>query len=212
MIKIKKEGILLSSTKLKFENHGVFNPACIQKNSDIHLLYRATSKGNFSSIGYCSLETPLKIGRRDTVPLLIPQTEYESQGVEDPRVVEIEGNYYMTYTAYDGSNALGALAVSPDMKNFERLGIITPKMTYREFKLIMEASEDVNEKYLRFVRLFYERGGVHTVSELYVWDKDVILFPRKINGKFAFFHRVYPDIQIVYFNDVKELTLEFWRE
>jgi len=212
MVQVTKREIFLSPTKHKFENHGVFNPASVAVNGDLHFLYRATSKGNFSSIGYCSLETPTKIAKRNTRPLLTPQFEYEAHGIEDPRLVEIDGTFFMTYTAYDGKNAFGALAVSGDMKIFERLGIITPQMTYQEFKLIMEASEEVNEKYLRFVKMFYERGGAETVSKLYVWDKDVIFFPRKINDKYAFFHRVYPDIQIVYFNDTKELTNEFWRE
>jgi len=35
--------------------------------------------------------------------------------MEDPRIVKIDDLYYLTYTAYDGVNALGALAVSKDL-------------------------------------------------------------------------------------------------
>lgn len=212
MLRVKKEGILLEPTQFKFENHGVFNPACIEADGKIHLLYRATSKGNYSSIGYCEMKSPTEVAKRSEKPLLIPQKKYESQGIEDPRIVKIDDTYFMTYTAYDGSNALGALATSKDLKTFERQGIITPQMTYKEFQLCIECCEGMNEKHLRFVKLFYERAGAESASKLLIWDKDVVFFPRKINGKFAFLHRIYPDIQIVYFNDVKELSNGFWRE
>ena len=211
MIPVKKY-LLLEPTEHKFENHGVFNPACIESEGKIHLLYRATSKGNYSTIGYCRLESPTKIAERSDKPLLIPQEKYESQGIEDPRVVKIEDTYFLTYTAYDGSNALGALATSKDLKSFEKMGIITPQMTYKEFQQCIECCEGISEKHLRFVKLLHERGGHEATHKLLIWDKDVVFFPKKINGKFAFLHRIYPDIQIAYFNNIKELGNGFWRE
>jgi beta-1,2-mannobiose phosphorylase / 1,2-beta-oligomannan phosphorylase len=47
-------------------------------------------------------------------------------------------------------------------------------------------------------------------KEVFLWDKNVIFFPRRINGKLCFLHRVRPDIQIVAVNDLNELTNEFW--
>jgi predicted GH43/DUF377 family glycosyl hydrolase len=43
------------------------------------------------------------------------------KGVEDPRVVKIEETYYVTYTAYDGINVMGALATSKDLIHFENM-------------------------------------------------------------------------------------------
>ena len=53
MLTVKKEGILLQKTNLGFENEGVLNPAVIREGDSIHLFYRAVSRGNYSSIGYC---------------------------------------------------------------------------------------------------------------------------------------------------------------
>ena len=39
----------------------------------------------------------------------------------------------------------------------------------------------------------------------------MIFFPRRINGKLCFLHRIRPGIQITAINDLKELTKEFWR-
>jgi predicted GH43/DUF377 family glycosyl hydrolase len=49
---------------------------------------------------------------------MVPEFEYESQGVEDARIVRIDDTYYLTYTGYDGTNARGALATSKDLKHF----------------------------------------------------------------------------------------------
>lgn len=212
MIEVKKEGILLEKTVLGFENEGVLNPATIREGDWVHLFYRAVSKGNYSTLGYCRLQSPTKVEIRHKKPLLAPKEKYELQGMEDARIVRIDKTYFLTYTAYDGQNALGALATSKDLITFSRKGIITPKLTYREYQFCIECCDGLSDKYLRFVKMLYERGGAEIGSELYIWDKDVVMFPKKINGKFAFLHRLYPDIQIVYFNKPEELNYQYWKE
>ena len=209
MIKVKKEGVLLNKTCHGFEVEGVLNPAVIQVDDYIHLFYRAVGKGNYSSIGYCKLCNPLTIEERHDVPIIFPQFDYESHGVEDPRMVKIDDLYYLTYTAFDGLNALGALAISKDLITFEKKGIIVPKMTYEEFGRLAGSKEEINEKYLRFnvVKGGSEKNG----KQLYVWDKNVIFFPRRINGKLYFLHRIRPDIQLVCVDELEDLTLEFWQ-
>jgi predicted GH43/DUF377 family glycosyl hydrolase len=210
MIKVNKLGILLEKTSLGFENAGVLNPGIIKENDSIHLFYRAVRKGNFSSIGYASLSSPFAVNERHEQPIIIPEFDYEKQGVEDPRIVKIHDTFYLTYTAYDGNNAHGALATSKDLKQFTKQGIITPQFNYHEFVSCIESSKCFNEKYLRFYKLFKDRLSPEAIEKLVIWDKDVIFFPAKINGKFAFLHRLYPSIQIVYFDNVEDLTKEFW--
>jgi beta-1,2-mannobiose phosphorylase / 1,2-beta-oligomannan phosphorylase len=209
MITIKKEGILLEKTTLGFENEGVLNPAVIQEGDSIHLFYRAVSKGNYSTVGYCKLKEPLVIDERLDTPVIFPQSDYELKGVEDPRIVKIDDLYYLTYTAYDGVNALGALATSTDLKTFEKRGIIVPQITYDEFSHLAESKGTINKKYPRFNE--HQRVRVLQGKTVFIWDKNVIFFPRKINNKFYFLHRIRPDIQIVDINTLDELTPEFWQ-
>ncbi|HLF45487.1 MAG TPA: hypothetical protein VI548_03635 [Chitinophagaceae bacterium] len=209
LLEVKKEGILLKKSDLGFENEGVLNPAVISGDNCIHLFYRAVAKGNYSSIGYCRLKEPLEIEERLDVPVLFPQSDYELQGVEDPRIVRIEDLYYLTYTAYDGINALGALAISKDLKIWEKIGLIVPQMTYDEFSRLAGSKVTLNEKYLRYNKHegIVENQGI----KVYIWDKNVIFFPRKINGMLYFLHRVRPDIQIVAINNLQELSIGFWQ-
>ena len=210
MINIIKEGILLQKTGLDFENEGVLNPAAIRDGEFVHLLYRAVRKGNYSSVGYCKLKGPLFIEHRDVKPLLSPEFDYECHGIEDPRIVKIEDTYYLTFTAYDGVNALGCLATSKDLIHFEKKGIIVPQITYEDFNALIGAKGISNEKYYRYNQHDHiiEKEG----TQMLIWDKNVIFFPRKIGGKLCFLHRIRPEIQIVTsFDTFEELTPEFWK-
>ncbi len=208
MIDVKKEGILLDKTTLGFENEGVLNPATIRVGDNVHLFYRAVSKGNYSSIGYCKLKGPLEIEERCNIPVIFPQGASESHGIEDPRIVKIDDTYYLTYTAYDGVNALGALATSTDLIHFEKQGLIVPEITYKDFQHLAGCKEDINEKYGRY----NDHSPYHSKpnKQILLWDKNVIFFPRRINNQLYFLHRIKPDIQIVSINNLEELNKEFW--
>ncbi|WP_026993828.1 glycoside hydrolase family 130 protein [Flectobacillus major] len=209
MIEVKKEGILLEKTAFGFESDGVLNPAVIMDKGIIHLFYRAVSKGNYSTIGYCRLSGPMTVEERLENPLLFPQAPFESHGVEDPRIVKIDQLFYLTYTAYDGINSLGALATSLDLEQFDKKGILVPCLTFNEFAHLSESKSPLNEKYLRY----NDPKSIHDKndSQIFVWDKNLVFFPRKIQGKFFFLHRIKPDIQIVVVDSLEELTPNFWQ-
>lgn len=205
MIQVKKEGVIVNKTDWSFEYNGILNPAVIKNGDEIHLFYRAVSKTNRSSIGHCKMRTPLKIDRRSDIPLLFPQFNYESQGVEDPRITKIDDLYYLTYTAYDGVNALGALAVSKDLVTFEKRGIIVPMITYDEFRYLTTNKKSVGKRYHLHNYKKSDQNG-------FLWDKNVMFFPRRINGKLYFLHRIKPDIQIVAVNVIENLSEKFWKD
>jgi beta-1,2-mannobiose phosphorylase / 1,2-beta-oligomannan phosphorylase len=209
MVEVKKEGILLKKTTLDFENEGVLNPAAIREGEYVHLYYRAVRKGNYSSIGYCKLKGPLTIETRLDHAILSSAADYDAHGVEDPRITKIDDLFYLTYTAYDGVNALGALATSSDFDHFERKGVIVPKISYRDFRQLAESHGSINEKYLRY----NEQGQLSEKQgkQVLLWDKNLIFFPRRINGQLYFIHRIKPDIQITAVNQLDELTVEFWQ-
>ncbi len=209
MIKVKKEGVLLSGTDLEFENEGVLNPAVIREGDSVHLFYRAVRKGNNSSIGYCRLDGPLTIAERWDKPFMVPEFEYESQGVEDARLVKIHNQYYLTYTGYDGINARGALAKSKDLMKFKKHGVIVPSITYAEFVFMAENSGKVNENYYRNHKFYYQEADPE--KKIMLWDKNVVFFPRRINDKLVFLHRIRPGIQLASIDSLKHLTKKYWQ-
>ena len=208
-LEVKKEGIILQKSGLGFEVEGVLNPGVIHYGDFIHIFYRAVGKGNYSTIGYCKMKTPFEVAERLDYPIIFPQFDYEIHGVEDPRIVKIDDLFYISYCAYDGVNALGALATSSDLINWEKKGVIVPQIGYNEFIRLAQIKGKINEKYLRYNE--HERIKEKKGKKVLVWDKNVVFFPRRIHGKLHFLHRIKPDIQIVCVNNLDELTTEYWQ-
>jgi predicted GH43/DUF377 family glycosyl hydrolase len=138
------------------------------------MFYRAQGLDWISRIGYAISEDGMHWNRLRE-PILVPSMgRLDSRGVEDPRVVSIEGTYYMTYTAYGsaytgkgepthaGGGILPMIARSDNLITWQNLGPIV-------------RGED---------------------------NKDHVLFPRKINGKYAALHRRWPNVWIAYSDDL----------
>ncbi len=208
MIEVKSEGIILESSRNAFDGQAVLNPACIEIDGVTHMFYRGVRQGDMvSSIGYCQL-VDNKVVKRLEEPVLFPEYDYEKKGVEDPRIVFLDGIYYLFYTVYDGTNALFAYATSTDLINFQKHGIISPRFTYTEAGRLFGSSPiRIREKYFFFESYIKDRQG----GDILLWEKDAFIFPKKINNKFALVHRVLPGIQVIYFDDFKELTDDYWR-
>ncbi|HEX7412256.1 MAG TPA: pesticidal protein Cry7Aa, partial [Bacteroidales bacterium] len=102
----------------------------------------------------------------------------------------------------------GALATSKDLWHFKKQGVIVPPITYAEFVFFAESDGKVNENYYRNHKFYYQEADPE--KKIMLWDKNVIFFPRRINGKLVFLHRIRPGIQIVFIDSLNELTKEFW--
>src|ERR1035437_7218385 len=205
MLKIQDEGIILETASLEFENKAVCNPSCIQIEDITHMFYRAVNSHNISTIGYCQLKNN-RVIKRSIKPILFPEFDYEKNGIEDPRVTLLDGVYYLFYTAFDGQNARIAYAISNDLTNFVKQGLISPDITYSETSNIFRRKHLKEAYFISKLHLEAESKGLN-----FWWDKDALLFPKKINNQFALVHRIRPDMQIIYFQDFKDLTSDYWR-
>ncbi len=132
-IRVQSDPILSPQGK-RFESAGVFNPAVIKVGNQTIMLYRAQDKKGTSRIGYASSDDGIHFTRR-AKPVLSPRAPYErGGGVEDPRVVEISGRYWLTYTGYNNVDGIGpdkkdaqlCLATSTDLIHWKRQGVIMP--------------------------------------------------------------------------------------
>jgi len=89
---------------------------------------------------------------------------------------------------------------------FTKKGLISPNITYDE---AIEIFYDKNLKERYFIQKLYLEKEIKD-SDL-LWEKDALLFQKKINNKYALLHRIRPDIQVIYFNDFSELTYDYWK-
>jgi predicted GH43/DUF377 family glycosyl hydrolase len=165
--------IFLPDPTSDWECYNVFNPSVIYHNGLFHMHYRAQGLDWISRIGYAVSEDGVHWNRLRQ-PVLTPIDDSESRGVEDPRITQLDGQFYMCFTAYgsefqgdgeashDGGGILPMIAVSSNLITWKRLAPIV-------------RGED---------------------------NKDHVLFPRKINGRYAAFHRRRPEVWIAYSDDL----------
>ncbi len=163
--------IMLPDLHSDWECYNVFNPSVIYHNGLFHMHYRAQGLDWVSRIGYAVSEDGVQWNRLRQ-PVLVPQDGTDSRGIEDPRVTEIEGQFYMCYTAYGreftyqpthaGGGILPMIARSENLITWERIGPIV-------------RGED---------------------------NKDHVLFPRRVNGRYLALHRRRPNIWLAASDDL----------
>jgi len=162
---------ILQPRKNKWESVAVFNPATFLENGEIHVLYRAVGdyERYVSKIGHAVFDTNLKLLKRDKKPCFEPCEELWEFSIEDPRVVKLESTFFITYVITPSPCAPRTIR--------ERLGI--PEPFPRLFpRTALATTKDFNK---------FERLGFITPYRAH--ERDVVLFPQKIDGKYGILHR-----------------------
>ncbi len=166
-----KNPTLLPITEHAWEKKAVFNPAAIDENGTVRILYRAMSDDDTSVFGYAESRNAYRITKRLPDPVYVPRAPFEikqsggNSGCEDPRLTRFDDTYYMLYTAVD--------TVSPP-----RVALTT-----------IPANDLLNQNFSRFTPPVL-------ISPPGIDDKDACLFPEKINGQYVILHRIQPSIDI----------------
>jgi len=117
----------------EWEKAAVFNSALVFHEGLFHTIYRATDIGGhekfgryINTFGYATSKDLIHWDRLDQ-PVLANEVPQEFRGPEDPRIVEIDGLFYMTYTGFGDrfpSDYRICLATSKDLIHWERHGVV----------------------------------------------------------------------------------------
>lgn len=169
LTRVSAQPLFLPDPTSQWETYNVFNPAVIYHNGLWHMWYRAQGLDWISRIGY-AVSADGRTWNRLRQPVLEPQDTSDARGVEDPRVIWLDDRFVMTYTAY-GSTFSG------EGEPTHAGGGILPMVA-------VSANGIVWDKLGPLVR------GED--------NKDHVLFPRKINGRYAALHRRWPNVWIAY--------------
>jgi predicted GH43/DUF377 family glycosyl hydrolase len=174
--------ILLPDPASDWETYNVFNPSVIYYNGLFHMHYRAQGLDWVSRIGY-AVSIDGILWNRLRRPVLEPHDASDSRGVEDPRVTALEGRFYMCYTAYGRESASEGLPTHAG-------GGVLPMVA-------------VSDNLINWETL----GPI-------VWgedNKDHLLFPRRINGRYIALHRRPPQVWLAESDDLVHWPAERMR-
>ena len=128
-----KNPILIPNEQNWWESGAVFNCATLYDGHGVHMLYRAVGEyeNYISRLGYASSLDGYTFTRPNQM-VFAPTEDYERFGVEDPRLVQVDSQIYVTYVVLsnhvrEGPSVSSALATTEDYREFKRLGIITSR-------------------------------------------------------------------------------------
>ena len=89
-----------------WESADVLNPGVVYRNNAFQMLYRAQNSSGVSQIGYASSTDGINFTRSTANPVIPNSVQpYESGGVMDPRLYQLNGTYYSFTAGYDWSNS-----------------------------------------------------------------------------------------------------------
>lgn len=166
--------LLVPDPTSPWEAYNIFNPSVIHHNGLFHMHYRAQGVDWISRIGYAVSVDGVHWNRMRE-PVLVPSDELDARGAEDPRVTALEGRFYMTYTAYGNIYEGSVLPIHAGG------GGVTPMIA-------------VSDNLVSWQRV----GSIVRGED----NKDHVLFPRKINGRYVALHRRPPQIWVAESDDL----------
>jgi predicted GH43/DUF377 family glycosyl hydrolase len=178
--------ILAPQAQNQWEAFNTFNPAAVSVNDRVHILYRAQGFDYISSVGYASSSDGITIDERLDKPIFTPTQHFE--------------NNKHTVANYDFMSG-GGFGGCED----PRVTQIQDKiyMTYVAFDgwspprlaLTSIALQDFLSKRWNWTKPVL-------ISPPGIVDKSGCILPEKINGKYVFFHRIFPNILIDFLDDL----------
>jgi predicted GH43/DUF377 family glycosyl hydrolase len=106
--------------------NAVFNPGATVFEGETLLLVRVEDRSGISRLTVARSADGVSGWEVETERSMSPDVGSwtEHWGIEDPRITEIEGRYYVAYTGFSTSGPLVCLAVTDDFVSFERLGVV----------------------------------------------------------------------------------------
>ena len=179
---------IMSPRPYSWESQAVFNPGAVVSHGVVHLFYRALGDDGVSRIGYASSHDGLNFRERLSYPVYslknsesikehwpFTSPAYPSYstntygsgggwgGCEDPRAVLINGEIYLTFNIFDVTNGWKWDSMRVAVVSIKENDLLNRRWLWRNFSYLSKQGDR---------------------------QKNWVLFPEKINNKFAIFHNL----------------------
>lgn len=153
----------------------------------------------------------------------IKTNAWESQAVFNPAAIRDGDNIHLIYRAVEGDNysTLGYAKLSragkiierwpqPILRReapYEKRGVEDPRMTKHDdrYYLVYVAYDGITVRVCLASTTDFKNIERHGIIIPEVWDKDAMFFPEPVKGKLVLMHRIEPDIQIAFFDNIPHL-------
>lgn len=179
-----------------WESEAVFNPAAFVHDGRVHILYRAMGRDGISRIGHASSPDGMTFDERSKEPVYDRGAGFTP---ERPRLSYQTLNYGPDLYASGGGwgGIEDPRAVVMDDRIYMSFGIFE---SWQSMRLAVTSLAHVD-----FDARKWKWEPHVPLSPKGQTNKNWVLFPRKINGKFAILHALTPRIMIEYVDDLETL-------
>jgi predicted GH43/DUF377 family glycosyl hydrolase len=201
LLRYGENPILTPNPANRWENLVVSNPGVILDGGVFYMLYRAAGddKEHVIRFGLATSTDGFHFQRVSDAPVFCPSDDGPDSGcVEDARIVKFGDTFYVTY-AYRPLSPGQYWTFPHDMVLKPDADAFAP----------MAWSENLGNTGLACTRDFRHFRRLGRLTSAVQDDRDVILFPEKIGGKFAMLHRpkhtaatAYPSIWLKFSDDL----------
>ena len=180
--------IITPSNYPNWESQATFNPSAVYHDGKVHIVYRAVGIGDVSVIGYANSDDGVTISERHPMPMFhsgmhtknldLPPISYLSGGGSSGGCEDPRLTLIKNhvYMLYTAFDGWGSVRIA--LTSISLADFINQNFQWKKPVLISPPGEI---------------------------NKNWVLFPEKINGKFAILHSVYPRIRIDYFDSLDTL-------
>jgi predicted GH43/DUF377 family glycosyl hydrolase len=166
-----------------WESLAVLNPAVIydEERQRFIMLYRASGNDteHYIQLGLATSEDGFHFKRESDKPCFaVDPSDADGGCIEDPRLVRIDGIYYMTYAG----RAFPPGKYWLPLEEFTKLGYARPVLPESAPNL---ARANLTVSYLASTRDFKTFKRLGRITDSRYDDRDVLIFPERVNGKFV---------------------------
>ena len=173
---------IITLADVPFRCNTVFNGTPLKLNGEYVMIVRVEGQQGYSFFALARSRDGLHF-EVDKTPCMTPAEvepwkSIEENGIEDPRLTVIEGEYYIAYTAVSGAGYAIALAHTRDFERFERIAVVSEPGN----KDGVLFPEKINGLYARLDRPFGRGIGAIWLSyspDLVNWGRsEMVIAPR----------------------------------
>lgn len=190
--KVAENPILRPNPDREWESLCVLNPAVVydEEREEFVMVYRAAGNDVRHEIkmGLATSKDGVHFVRQSDRPVFYSTpTEADGGCVEDPRLVKLGDLYYMTYAAR--AYAPGQYWLEEYVEGQTRPPMYLDETDIHGEELPYTFRQNVTTTHLAITKDFKRFKKLGRISEPSVDDRDVIIFPEKINGKYVVISR-----------------------
>lgn len=187
----EKNPIIAPLPHKPWESRATFNSAAVHEDGKVHFVYRALGDSDLSVLGYASSRDGITIDERSAMPIYLPREPFETPGNQQYKTF---ADHFQSGGGYGGIEDPRITKIDGRfyMTYVAFDGWSPPRVALTSISV----DDFLNKRWDK-----WERPKL--ISAPGMVNKNAVIFPEKINGKYVVFHRVYPNILVDYVDDLK---------